>query len=159
MKNFIDISSVYKSKKILILGSYDANQNRIILENLRDSLREKGFEKAFLAADLIKIPEELDFSKTEFITREVDKLLANSDFNIFVLFDLNDSVIGELMTHIYSDKFKEKSNNTIIYLPHGYSPTYIVGKLEEKELNTFVYNNEIQIQKDCFVFIKTRLKS
>jgi hypothetical protein len=157
MKTLIEISSEYKNKKILILGSYDNKRNRMILENLRDYLREKGFTKASLANDLINIPKNLDCRKTEFITREVDKLLANSDFNIFVLFDLNDSVIGELMTHINSDKFKKKPNHTIIYLPHGYSPTYIVGKLEEKELNTFEYDNEIQLQKDCYVFIKTRL--
>ena len=146
MFNFIDISSVLSKQKIIVFGSYQP-ENIKILELLVQYLVDNGLKETFLAKDL-----ENPFQS---IYKKIKKLMKDYDFCIFVFFSNgNDSVALELTSFVLSDLFEKKSSRIMVYLPYGYDYSMVKDFISEFNLNVFEYQNEFQIVSHCFNFIK-----
>ncbi|MBD3211674.1 MAG: hypothetical protein GF311_03625, partial [Candidatus Lokiarchaeota archaeon] len=157
MNEFFDLSSIYKSIKILLLGSY-IPENLRVLEKIKNDLKSKGFENTYLGKDLRK---NWDNSKNiSDIYVKIEKAIQEFDFNIFVLFhnisspatrfkQENDSTIVELMSLICSGTYSEKRKRTLVFIPQGYISSMLKGVIESKRVNIFEYDNYQQIYKKC----------
>jgi len=161
--------SLSSNIKILLLGSYLV-RNLIVLENLKNYLRERGFLKTYIAKDLIEesIISSLS-SRAKSIYNKIEELMVKFDFNIFILFSNrnrknerfletynreNESTIIELSSLVNSEVFEEKTKRTLVFLPKGYNPTMVKGFISQKKLNIFEYENEHQIFQKTFVFVR-----
>jgi len=160
MSIFIDPSTSYHKFKILVFGSYHPSY-KARLDELVEIIRKKGFKQTNLV-------EELNNSQKKSHTEEgkrslisdIEKEMKNSDFNIFVLFpNENDSVIGEFTWLVRSEFYEEKQEKVLLLMPFDYDHSVVLDIIEHKRVNSYRYNNEIDMQQKCIVFIKTNLVS
>jgi hypothetical protein len=127
------------------------------LDELVDIIREKGFENTNLVEELIEIPKN---QKSGFLLTEIEKEMHDSDFNIFILFPKeNNSVIVELTSFVKSKDFEKKQDRFLLCLPYDYNASMVIDLIGQKKLNVFYYNEAVEIQQKCFVFIKSNLVS
>ena len=81
------------------------------------------------------------------------------DFNIFIVFpEHNNSVIVELSSYVKSELYNIKREKSVVLLPFEYGYAMVEGLIFQKKINTFRYNNEVEIKQYCYTFLKTNLK-
>ena len=155
MSLFLDYSKILERTNILLLGSY-SNEPFRVLECLKTYLIEKGFLKTSIAVDFITIIKETSYEEKMGKTLEdIIKSMKDSDFCIFIFFGnkKNDSVIVELASLINSSETRTESK-ILILLPRLYHSSMLMGLISNKRLNSFRYDDCIDIFQYCFNYLK-----
>ncbi|MFX1296285.1 MAG: hypothetical protein ACFFD2_15720 [Promethearchaeota archaeon] len=139
--------------KILILGSYHS-KNFPVLENLKQHLIDHDFENVFIANDIVNIPENGTYNeKMAKILSEIEDLMREFDFNIFIFFDKsNNSTLAEFAVFL-REFFKEKKETTLVILPRNYDISMVIGLLTKEKIKIFRYDFDFDIYKYCTRFI------
>jgi hypothetical protein len=152
------IEFIKEKVKIIVYGSYHPT-NKPILDSLVKYLKDKGFQDTKLALDLITIPEKgLSEDYEAIILTQIEELMNEVDFNIFVLFPKeNNSTLIELTSLIKSDMFSTKKDKTLVILNRNYNVSMLLGLLKRDEINTFRYDSAFEICRKAYIFIRQNL--
>lgn len=161
---FTHTNESLKKIKILLLGSYQMPHFNL-LERLKQFLKNNNLENTFLARDLVETPEEEDtFENLGFIEQKIEEIMKRFDFNIFLLYDerisekttyhTNESTITELTSLIHSNEFQNNMKQVLVCYPTHYYSSMLFGKIYSKKVNVFEYENEIQLFRNVFIYIK-----
>ena len=149
------ISRDTTNDSVFILGSYHPD-NLSFLINLRDYLISNGISNTYLAFDKYIKSNSVDRSKNQQSYEKVEKLLEESTYCIFILFNKhNESVMIELTTFLKSTYYLKNQGKNILLLPSELEIySMLSGLTDQQEIKIFRYFDISEINSYCLRFIK-----
>ena len=168
---FPDFSTLYKSFRILILGSY-YEPNYSVLTDLKNFFQKKGCEEVLLGNDL----NDSQFQDIRNINArnlaKINNAMKNSDINFFLFFDTqqdgqtseyisikeNESTLTELLSLVSDEYLRENSFRILVFFPVGYHSSMLRGFVSSKDLNIFEYHSMEEICESAFSFLLQHYK-
>ncbi len=158
MSTFFNPLALFKVRKVIVFGSYHPN-NKPTLDYLVNYLKERGFQNTKLAIDIINVHNSKKTAELEaYILSEIEKLMQEVDYNIFVFFPSeNNSTLIELTSLIKSPAFEMKREKTLVCLERNYNVSMLTGLIQKGKIYTFFYDNIIELCQRAFIFLKQNI--
>ena len=149
------ISRDITNESVFILGSYHPDCLPFLID-LREHLISNGISNTYIAIDKEINSKSIDRSKNQQSYEKAEKLMEESTYCIFVLFNKhNESVMVELTTLLKSPYYLKKQEKIIILFPSEIEIySMLSGLTDQQEIKIFQYNDITEINSYCLRFIK-----
>ena len=133
--------------KIIILGSYDAIQK---LYNIRNHLRDNGYERTCLVADFEYPPKEPLETTEEYYYRKSTYVMKYGDILLFIFFDnvKNEGLVTELS--FTANKLSQKLQFSTVFIEESYQPKLskmVKGLIKRHKIDYKFFENDDDLKK------------